>query len=185
MRSWWRRGGEGVLGVGLGWVVGCAHPAPVCPADPVRAGVAAVGSGGDRGREGGGAGRVGAVTPVVEGTVWITPEIRADTRVLGDDIQSAEVTFSSGAQIMLVVTLSQGANRAITDRGSTIGTARIDPGLRLDLQIATPLQSGAVYLDGTFASSNLPNVHFQGALVTWSAPSSRPPSPPPPAAAKE
>lgn len=190
MRSWWRRGVQIVLGAGLviGWLMGmgCAHPAPVCPADPGQE----VGRAGDRGREGGGAGRVGAAvgqagevaagdTPIVERTVWITPEIRADTRVLGDDIQSAQVTFSSGSQIMLVIALSQGANTAINDRGSIIGTARIDPGLRLDLQIATPLQSGAVYLDGRFASSNLPNVHFQGALVTWPAPPSRPLPPSP------
>jgi hypothetical protein len=116
--------------------------------------------------------------PPIERTVWITPEIRADTRVLADDTQSTQITFASGTQVMLVIALSQGANAAIADRGAAVGTARIDPGLRLDLQIATPLQSGAVYLDGTFASSNLPSVHFQGALATWSAP----PAVPPPAA---
>lgn len=110
-------------------------------------------------------------------TVWITPEIRADTHVQ-EDAQAAQITFVSGSQVMLTIALSQGANSAIADRGAAVGTARIEPGLRLDFQIATPQQSGAVYLDGNFASSNLPKVHFQGALATWSAP-------PPTAATKE
>lgn len=113
--------------------------------------------------------------------MWITPEIRADTRVSADDVQSAQITFASGTQPMLVIALSQGANTAIADRGAIVGTARIDPGLRLELQIATPLQNGAVYADGTFSSSHVVNVHFQGVLATWSVPG----SPHPPAAAKE
>lgn len=102
-------------------------------------------------------------------TTWITPEIRADTQITFDAAQSVKVTFVTGRQVMLVIVLSQGANTAITDRGAMIGSARIEPGMRLDLQIATRLQAGALYLDGTFASSNLPSVHFQGALATWSA----------------
>ncbi|WP_266156562.1 hypothetical protein [Dyella silvatica] len=108
-------------------------------------------------------------TNTLDYTVWITPEIRSDTHVQ-EDTQSAQVTFVSGSQVMLTIALSQGANSAIVDRGAAVGTARIDPGLRLDFQIATPLQRGAVYLDGHFASSNLPKVHYQGALATWSAP---------------
>jgi hypothetical protein len=104
---------------------------------------------------------------LVERPVWITPEIRADTRVLFDTEQSAQVTFATGAQPMLVIALSQGANKAIVDRGAAVGTARIESGLTLDLQIAEPLQRGAVYLNGTFASSNLPSIHYQGVLVTW------------------
>lgn len=129
------------------------RPAPACPCAPGARSIATA-----------------IPPPPIERTVWITPEIRADTRVLADAIQSAQITFATGTQVMLVIALSQGANTAIADRGAAVGTARIDPGLRLDLQIATPLQSGAVYLDGTFASSNLPSVHFQGALATWSAP---------------
>lgn len=110
-------------------------------------------------------------------TVWITPEIRADTHVQ-EDTQSAQVTFVSGTQVMLTIALSQGANHAVADRGSAVGNARIEPGLRLDFQIATQLQDGAVYLDGNFASSNLPNVHYQGALATWSAPPQPPPTAP-------
>ena len=108
-------------------------------------------------------------------TVWITPEIRADTHVQ-EDAQAAQITFVSGSQVMLTIALSQGANSAVADRGAAVGTARIEPGLRLDFQIATPQQNGAVYLDGNFASSNLPRVHFQGALATWSAPPAPPPT---------
>jgi hypothetical protein len=140
------------------------RPAPACPCAP-----------GSRSSTTATATATAISPPPIERTVWITPEIRADTRVLADDTQSTQITFASGTQVMLVIALSQGANTAIADRGAAVGTARIDPGLRLDLQIATPLQSGAVYLDGTFASSNLPSVHFQGALATWSAPPAAPP----------
>jgi hypothetical protein len=149
-----------MLLVRLAWLVvvaGCAHEVPVCRPAPEPAATVLRATPGL------------AAAAIIEHTVWITPEIRADTRVQVET-PSAQVTFLSGSQVMLVIALSQGANTAIAERGAAVGTARIDAGLRLDFQIATPLQSGAVYLDGTFASSNLPSVHFKGALVTWSSP---------------
>lgn len=148
----WRIAGLSVL------LAACTQEVPACLPAPQAPGAAAQAV-------------VVTTTPttIAEHSVWITPEIRADARVQ-EELQSAEVTFVSGNQVMLVIDLSQGANHAIADRGAAVGTARIDPGLRLDFQIATAVQSGAVYLDGTFASSNFPNVHFQGALVTWNAP---------------
>lgn len=156
MQTAWRSAGFALL------LVGCTREVPAClpapqPATPVP--------------------RVAAAQAppanTIDRTVWITPEIRSETHVQ-EDTQSAQVTFVSGTQVMLTIALSQGANAAIADRGAAVGTARIDPGLRLDFQMATPLQSGAVYLDGNFASSNLPKVHFQGALATWSSPSPSP-----------
>lgn len=133
----------GRIAAGIGVIASCARPPPVDLA------------------------RVCAIAPVATHTTWITPEIRAETTIAKDDVQSVQVRFVTGRQVMLVIALSQGANTAIHERGATIGSAVIEPGLRLDLQIATPLQDGAVYLDGTFASSNVSSVHFQGALATW------------------
>lgn len=148
---------RGIAGLAL-LLAGCIHEEPACvPATPPAA------------TPRGAAGTPAVLAGTFDRTVWITPEIRADMHVQ-EDTQSAEVTFVTGTQVMLTVALSQGANSAIVDRAAAVGTARIDAGLRLDFQIATPLQSGAIYLDGHFASANLPNVHYQGALATWSAP---------------
>ncbi|MGO4700692.1 hypothetical protein [Dyella sp. 2RAB6] len=156
MQAAWRIAGLALL------LAACTHEAPGClPASRAAAAAHPV------------AAAAAAPANTLDRTVWITPEIRADTHVQ-EDTQSAEVSFVSGQQVMLTIALSQGANSATADRGAAVGTARIDPGLRLDFQIATPLQSGAVYLDGNFASSNLPKVHFQGALATWSAPPQAP-----------
>jgi hypothetical protein len=155
----WRIAGLALL------LAGCINKVPACLPAPPAAAVPAPRA----------AALQGPVAGTLDRTVWITPEIRADTHVQ-EDTQSAQVTFVSGEQVMLTIALSQGANHAVAGRGATVGNARIDPGLQLDFQIATQLQDGAVYLDGHFASSNLPDVHFQGALATWSAPAPTPPT---------
>jgi hypothetical protein len=99
---------------------------------------------------------------------WITPEIRVVTGVLLQWQPSVEVQLYAGTQIIDTLALSQGVNDAEVTSGFSVGTVHIDPGLRLHLQPATPLQAGAVYLYGTFASSNLPHVAYAGAIATWS-----------------
>lgn len=98
---------------------------------------------------------------------WLTPEIRSVANVtLGPD-QSVEVTFYAGSQVIKTVSLSQGANDVTLNTGFHVGTAQIEPGLTLHLQPATPQQSGEVQIDGNFASSNLPHVHYAGDIVIW------------------
>lgn len=99
---------------------------------------------------------------------WITPEIRVVTGVLMQEQQAAEVQLYAGTQIMDTLALSQGANDVEVGTAFNVGTVHIDPGLKLHLQPATPQQDGAVYLYGTFASSNLPHVVYSGAVATWS-----------------
>jgi hypothetical protein len=99
---------------------------------------------------------------------WITPEVRVVTGVLLQWQPSVEVQLYAGTQIIDTLALSQGVNDAEVTSGFNVGTVHIDPGLRLHLQPATALQEGAVYLYGTFASSNLPHVAYAGAIATWS-----------------
>jgi hypothetical protein len=99
---------------------------------------------------------------------WITPEIRVVTGVLLQEQQAAEVQLYAGTQIMGTLALSQGANDVEVATAFNVGTVHIDPGLKVHLQPATPQQDGAVSLDGTFASSNLPHVVYSGAIATWS-----------------
>lgn len=98
---------------------------------------------------------------------WITPEIRVVTGVLMQEQQAAEVQLYAGTQIMDTLALSQGANDVEIGTAFNVGTVHIDPGLKVHLQPATPQQDGAVYLYGTFASSNLPHVAYSGAIATW------------------
>lgn len=100
-------------------------------------------------------------------TVWITPELRAETRILFTADASAQVLFLAGTQPLVSLTLSQGANDVVYAAGVTVGTVRINPGMTLHLQPATPTQQGQVFLQGTFASSNLPQVQYAGAIATW------------------
>jgi hypothetical protein len=99
---------------------------------------------------------------------WLTPELFAQTNVLLDTSQSVQVQLITGAQVILTVTLSQGANSAVVTQGFNVGTVSIQPNLTLQLQPASPTQEGEVYLKGTFSSSNLPVVNYAGAIATWS-----------------
>jgi hypothetical protein len=99
---------------------------------------------------------------------WITPEIRAVADVSMGRDEAVEISFYAGDQIINTVTLSQGANDAVVTKGFQVGTVQIDAGLTLHLQPATPQQRGEVILDGNFSSSNLPHVHYAGAIVAWS-----------------
>lgn len=98
---------------------------------------------------------------------WLTPELYAQTNIFFDTGQPVQVFFVSGAQILRTVTLSQGANDVVVTEGITYGTVQIQPGMTLHLQPATPTQDGEVFLKGTFASSNLPEVKYSAAIATW------------------
>ena len=98
---------------------------------------------------------------------WLTPELYAQTDILFDTNQSVQVWFVTGVQIIHTVTMSQGANDVVVTEGFAVGTVRIQPGMTLHLQPASPTQNGEVYLKGTFASSNLPEVKYAGAIATW------------------
>ncbi|HKP86429.1 MAG TPA: hypothetical protein VJZ26_10045, partial [Blastocatellia bacterium] len=98
---------------------------------------------------------------------WLTPELYAQTDILFDTNQSVQVFFVTGAQVMRTITMSQGANDVVVNDGLTIGTVRIQPGMTLHLQPASPTQNGEVFLKGTFASSNLPEVKYSAAIATW------------------
>jgi len=100
--------------------------------------------------------------------VWITPELRVETDLLLEPNQSVSIEFWTGTQLIHTVTLSQGANLAIVNKSFEIATVTIHRGLRLQLQPATPTQKGEVIMQGKFASSNLPNVTYKGAIATWS-----------------
>jgi hypothetical protein len=89
------------------------------------------------------------------------------TSILDDPDESVTVTFRTVNVTFATLTLSSGANSAVVDRGYDIGTVQIAPGMTLQLQPATPTQDGQVYLKGTFASSNLPNVVYAGAVAIW------------------
>jgi hypothetical protein len=106
-------------------------------------------------------------------TVWVTPELRVETDVLWDAAQPVQVRFRTGSLTLATLTLAQGADSAVVDRSFASGAVRIDSGMVLVFQPATPTQEGQVYLRGTFASSNLPRVEFAGAVATW--PYVRPP----------
>ncbi|MBV9773527.1 MAG: hypothetical protein JO040_06230 [Gemmatimonadetes bacterium] len=81
--------------------------------------------------------------------------------------------FVTGALTLTTLTLTQGADSAVVTRSFASGAVRIDPGMILVFQPATPTQEGQVYLRGTFGSSNLPRVEYAGAVATW--PYVRPP----------
>ena len=100
-------------------------------------------------------------------TVWLTPELNADIDLLLDQNQSVEVRFLTAGQMLLSITLSQGANDVLVKQGYQVGTVRIRPGMTLRLEPATPVQLGEVFLRGVFRSSNHPRVRYKGALVGW------------------
>jgi hypothetical protein len=102
-----------------------------------------------------------------QSTVWVTPELNVDTDVLFGPEQPVQVRFVAGTVVFHTVTLSQGANDVVVTRGFAIGTVRVEPGMTLHLQPATPTQSGEVLLTGTFSSSNLPRVDYSGAVAVW------------------
>ena len=100
--------------------------------------------------------------------IWLTPELCAETDIMLDTSESILVRLVTGTQIIHTITLSQGANDAVADDGFAVGTVRIEPGLSLHLQPATPTQEGEVLLKGVFGSSNHPEVKYTGAIATWS-----------------
>jgi len=98
---------------------------------------------------------------------WITPELRVVSDVSLSMDQAVVVQFYAGPLIINTLTLSQGANDATVTSGFHVATVQIKPGMTLHLQPATPLQDGQIYIDGDFSSSNLPDVHYAGAIVVW------------------
>ena len=106
-------------------------------------------------------------------TVWLTPELRVETDVLWDASQPVQVRLRTGSLTLTTLTLAQGVDSAVVNRSFASGAVRIDSGMVLVFQPATPTQEGQVYLRGTFASSNLPRVEYAGAVATW--PYVRPP----------
>jgi hypothetical protein len=99
--------------------------------------------------------------------VWLTPELNAEVDLMRTASQNVEIQFMTAGQIILSVTLSQGANRAVATQGYEVATVRIRPGMVMHLQPATPVQNGEVFLRGVFSSTNHPRVKFKGALATW------------------
>ena len=98
---------------------------------------------------------------------WLTPELYAQRAILFDTNQFVQDWFVTGVQIMRAVTMSQGANDVLVTESFAVGTVRIQPGMTLHLQPASLTKNGEVYLKGTFASSNLTEVKYAGAIVTW------------------
>lgn len=107
--------------------------------------------------------------PVVSrySTVWLTPELNADIKLMLAQDQSVAIRFMTAGQTILNVTLSQGANEVRVKQSYYVGTVKIRRGMALRLQPATPLQTGEVFLRGVFSSTNHPRVRYQGALVSW------------------
>jgi hypothetical protein len=107
--------------------------------------------------------------PVVSShwNVWLTPELNAEVDLMRTASQNVKIQFMTAGQIIMSVTLSQGANRAVATQGYEVATVRIRPGMVMRLQPATPVQKGEVFLRGVFSSTNHPHVKFKGALATW------------------
>lgn len=100
-------------------------------------------------------------------TVWLTPELNAEVDLLLDWKQTVQIQFETAGQVILTLTLAEGANLVVSTQGYNIGTVHIEPGMTLRLQPSTPIQKGEVFLQGVFSSSNHPEVKYAGALVTW------------------
>jgi len=101
-------------------------------------------------------------------TTWLTPELSATAAVLADGNQSVRVRFTGAGQPLTSVTLQIGAEDVVVTRAFRVGSVEIRSGMHLHMQPATPSQEGVALLDGSFASSNLPDVQFAGAILTWS-----------------
>ncbi len=97
----------------------------------------------------------------------LTPTLTVVTKPLGTAKNNASVTFYNGPFLLYTITVTQTAPIAVCSSDLILGTAKIDKGMQLTLQIPGSLQPGSVFLQATFSDLNVPPTNISSMIATW------------------
>ena len=97
----------------------------------------------------------------------LTPTLTVVTKPLGTAKNNASVTFYNGSLLLYTITVTQTAPIAVCSSDLILGTAKIDKGMQLTLQIPGSLQPGSVFLQATFSDLNVPPTEISSMIATW------------------
>ncbi len=97
----------------------------------------------------------------------LTPALTVVTKPLGTAKNNASVTFYNGSLLLYTITITQTAPIAVCSSDLILGTAKIDKGMQLTLQIPSSLQPGSVFLQATFSDLNVPPTNISSMIATW------------------
>lgn len=97
----------------------------------------------------------------------LTPTLTVVTKPLGTAKNNASVTFYNGSLLLYTITVTQTAPIAVCSSDLILGTAKIDKGMQLTLQIPGSLQPGSVFLQATFSDLNIPPTNISSMIATW------------------
>lgn len=97
----------------------------------------------------------------------LTPTLTVVTKPLGTAKNNASVTFYSGSIVLYTVTVTQASPVSVCPFNLALGSAEIEQGMQLTLQIPSSLQPGSIFLQATFSDLNVPSTTIRAMVATW------------------
>jgi hypothetical protein len=107
----------------------------------------------------------------VEKNFIISSELSARTTVRGFDRLYATVELFAASELLQQFSMTPSAPTSIAQTNLQIGSVIVYQGATFKLTLPTSIQTGQVFMSGSFQSTNTPKTPIAQTIATWPAPS--------------